>query len=106
MSKEVRCIMFTSDEIQVALTHFVRCRVPSCNPYELAKVDLSERDGAVTARITLSIDGASSGMTLDAHELMAAILMYCRACRIPLSNRSTKKIELSEVRLVLVMSMN
>src|SRR4051794_10021450 len=105
MSKEVRCIMFTAEEIHVALEDALWRRNPKTRP-SIGGVELFDQEGAVMARISRSDDDGSEQAVLDPNELMGAVLMFCRARRLPLSNRSVKKIELAEGRLVLVMSMN
>jgi hypothetical protein len=105
MSKEVRCIMFTSEEIHVALEDALWRRNPKSRP-SIRSAELFEQDGAVKARVTRSDDDGTEQVVLDPNEVMGAVLMFCRTRRLPLSNRSMKKIELAEGRLVLVMSMN
>ena len=106
MSKEVRCIMFSAEDTHAAVASFLGRKLKGLDPYAVHRVELSSQDGAVSARVSLSGERTGDAPTLDPNEIMAAMLMHCRGQRIPLSNRSTKKIELSEGRLVLVMSMN
>lgn len=104
MAKEVRCILFSSEEVLSAVSEFLTRKVQGLDPYEVKGVELIEAGSVVCVRASYA--SQKGALELDGNELMAAVLMFCRRVRIPLSNRSAKKLELANGSLVLAMSMN
>jgi hypothetical protein len=102
MAKEVRCIMFSAEEARAAVAVFLSRRTQGVARYVWDKVELSTTAGVVTALAA----SEKESIGLDPNELLAAVLLHCRNTRIPLSNRSVKKLELSNGSLVLVASLN
>src|SRR5947209_840314 len=102
MSKEARSIMFAQEETRAAFAAFLGRKLKGVDPYTVEKVELSQHGGAVSAEVSVLAGQQIEASALDSNEVMAAMLMHCRGRRIPLSNRATKKTELSEGRLVLV----
>lgn len=106
MAKEVRSILFTAEETRIAVGEFLRRRGHAVNPRPVECVDIKLADGAVEAYAYMRRDRSDPPALLDPNELMAAVLMHCRGARIPLSNRASKRLDVSSGCLVLTMSMN
>ena len=125
VAREVRFILFTQEETRSAVAEFLLRRTQSARPIQVERVDLElAPDGSVLAHAHLlsRANGAlseafsswraattspeSAIVNLGSSELLASILIHCRRANIPISSRSTKKLELSSGCLVLAMSLN
>lgn len=106
MAKEVRSILFTAEETRGAVASFLRRRVTGLSPYAVEHVDIWVSDGAVQAQAYMRRDRADAPAVLEPNELLSAVLLHCRHARIPLSNRSVKRLDISNGCLVLTMSLN
>ena len=92
MAQEVRSILFTAEEIRKAITQLLMQRIRGLNPNCIDRVQVEVRDGQARAIVYFSKELGTS-RPLDAHELMTAMLLYCRQARIPLSNRAQKRLD-------------
>ena len=92
MAQEVRSILFTADEIQKAITQLLMQRIRGMHPSWVDRVEVTVGDGAVRAVVHFCKE-MSTSRSLDAHDLMTAMLLYCRQARIPLSNRAQKRLD-------------
>ncbi len=92
MAQEVRSILFTADETHKAVVQLLMQRIRGLNPNWIDRIEVQLKDGAVRAVVHFSKE-LSTSRPLDAHELMTALLLYCRHARIPLSNRAQKRID-------------
>ena len=105
MAQEVRSILFTAEEIQKAVTQLMMQRIRGMNPNWIDCVEVQVTEGAVRATVRFSRE-LSATRTLDSHELMTAILLYCRQARIPLSNRAQKRLDVISGCLSLTSALN
>lgn len=92
MAQEVRSILFTADEMNKAVTQLLMQRIRGLNPNWIDRVEVTLKDGVVRAMVHFSKE-LSTSRPLDSHELMTALLLYCRQARIPLSNRAQKRLD-------------
>ena len=106
MAKEVRCIMFSPEEVRTAVAGFMKRQMPKLNPYALERIDLSNASGVVSAKVVFSQELELDPSTLDGSDMLAAVLLHCRSANIPLSRPSSKKLELVNDSLILTSSMN
>ena len=106
MAKEVRSILFTAEETRNAVSGFLLGRIRGLHPYAVEQVDIKVADGVVQAYAFMRRDRSDAPAVLDSQGLLTAVLMHCRGARIPLSNRSSKRLDISNGCLVLTMSMN
>ena len=106
MAKEVRSILFTAEETRSAVAEFLRRRGGAAISGAVECVDIKVADGEVEAHAYARRDRGDAPAMLDANELLAAVTMHCRGARIPLSSRSSKRLDVSSGCLVLTMSMN
>lgn len=60
----------------------------------------------IGALVTVRVDRRVTQHTMDAAELMSAVLLFCRKTRIPLSTRSHKRLSLVLDCLALTTSIN
>ena len=102
--KRVRSILFTADETRSAVAAFLLRRRHARDPYAVECVDIKIADGAVQGCAYMRRDRGDEPAVLDPDELLAAVLMHCRSARIPLSSRSSKRLDVSNGCLVLTMS--
>lgn len=105
MAQEVRSILFTADEIHKAVTQLLMQRIRGLNPNWIDRVEVQIKDGAVRAMVHFSKE-LSTSRPLDAHELMTAVLLYCRQARIPLSNKAQKRLDVISGCLSLSSALN
>jgi hypothetical protein len=105
LAQEVRSILFTADEIQKAVTQLMMQRIRGLSPSWIDRVEVTLQDGAVRAIVHFSKE-LSTSRPLDAHELMTAVLLYCRQARIPLSNRAQKRLDVMHGCLSLTSALN
>lgn len=121
MAREVRFILFTAEETRSAVSEFLFRRAKDMKPVYVDEVDLEERDGTVIAQARVTRGGLPNAfagwraavtsperavVALEGNELLASILIYCRRVQIPLSSRSSKRLEISNGCLVLATALN
>ncbi len=125
VAREVRFILFTSEETRSAVAEFLLRRTQNTRPIQVERVELElAANGAVVAQVHLlsraggalsqafsnwraaTTSPESAIVTLESNELLASVLIHCRRVNIPISSRSAKRLELSSGCLVLAMSLN
>jgi hypothetical protein len=105
LAQEVRSILFTAEEIHVAVTQLLMQRIRGLSPHWIERVQVTVRDGMVRATVQFSKE-LSTTRVVDSHELMSAVLLYCRRARIPLSNRAHKRLAVINGCLSLTSGLN
>ncbi len=104
MVQEVRSILFTAEECRTAITQLMAMRAGTVRPGLVTGIKL--QGPKVSAVITVGSCAEATQQTMDAAELMSAVLLFCRKARIPLSTRSEKRLSLISDCLALTTSIN
>lgn len=105
MPQELRSILFTADEVRVAVTRLLLYRIRGLRPSQVDHVEIRLSGGAVHGAVRFSKE-LNAQRALEPNELMSAVLMYCRQAGIPLSNRSEKRLGVIDGCLSLTTSLN
>lgn len=104
MVQEVRSILFTAEECRTAIAQLMAFKGSAGRISDVTRVELL--GPRVSAAITLRSGIRVEQHTMDAAELMSAVLLFCRRSRIPLSTRSDKRLSLISNCLALTTSIN
>lgn len=104
MVQEVRSILFTAEECRTAITELLVMKAEFGRASSVTRVEL--QGPKISALVTVQVDKRVSQHTMDAAELMSAVLLFCRKARIPLSTRSHKRLSLILDCLALTTSIN
>ena len=104
MVQEVRSILFTAEECRAAITQLMAMRSGAAQPGMVTSIRLE--GPKVSAVVTVGSHAGATQHTMDAAELMSAVLLFCRKARIPLSTRSDKRLSLISGCLALTTSIN
>lgn len=108
MPKEVHYYLFSRDELHVALTLYQHARGEKIPPDAVPGVRLSGGPGGPSATLALADgDGAPRQVfDYDQDQLLGAVVLFCKAQRIPLAVRANKRVELAGDGLALVATLN
>lgn len=104
MVQEVRSILFTAEECRAAVAQLLVAKVGARPTGEVTQVELT--GPKVNAVVTVRSGAKVEQYTMDAADLMSAVLLFCRKARIPLSTRSDKRLSLISNCLALTTSIN
>jgi len=102
--QEVRSILFTAEECRTAVAQLMIAKVGARLTGEVTQVELT--GPKVNAVVTVRSGTKVEQHTMDAADLMSAVLLFCRRARIPLSTRSDKRLSLIADCLALTTSIN
>jgi hypothetical protein len=103
---EIRYIVFTTDEVLSAVIAYVLKQGHTYTPNDIAGVAVVGPDEAPAAIVRLHAALAKEPIRLDAHSLVAALLLYCAARRIPLPKNAAKKVGLLTNGLTLTLTID
>lgn len=105
MTLEVRYIMFAPEEVRRALTAFALKEGYAGTPDDIltAKIN-SEVQDAVSVNMQVRRSTTSRTINISSQHLIGAMLLYCRAHRIPVPSRAQKTVERSGDSLTLVLT--
>ena len=104
MVQEVRSILFTAEECRAAVAQLMVTKVGARLTGDVTQVELT--GPKVNAVVTVRSGAKVEQHTMDAADLMSAVLLFCRRARIPLSTRSDKRLSLIANCLALTTSIN
>src|SRR5579871_3518035 len=85
MPTELRRIVFTNDELRVALDNYMMRKGTPLPPGVITGVKISGADGgAITVDLRGSWDGISNSVEIPARHVGAALIRFCKVSKIPL----------------------
>jgi hypothetical protein len=104
--RELRCIILSNQELITAVIEFKR---KNRLPLPIGTVSGTEyiaQGDTIITKITLKDDyNEASEMLVDATETAAAVVNYCLERKVPIARSYSKKIEVIDGQLTLVMTM-
>ncbi|MFZ5610245.1 MAG: hypothetical protein ACOY99_11630 [Pseudomonadota bacterium] len=105
MAEEVRCIVFSSEEVLAALSAVMRQRGDEA-PGDGAPTLVLSRDGKgrPIAMIAYVMARPACEFSFTNQELMAALVHYCMQSAIPLARRASKMLDIENDRLALFLT--
>jgi hypothetical protein len=101
---EVRYIVFAPDEVRSAIIAFAQKRGHTPALDRIAAVELIGPSDDPTAILRLRVASEKNEVKISGEDLVAALLLYCVNCRIPIHQKAAKKVELSVNGLTLVLT--
>jgi hypothetical protein len=105
MTLEVRYIMFAPEEVRRAVTAFALKEGYADTPDDILTANInSEVQDAVSMNVQVRRATTNRTINISSEHLIGAMLLYCRAHRIPVPSRAQKKIERSSDGLTLVLT--
>ena len=103
--KELRCLVFTDQEVAKAVLDRRRMREPLPQG-TIGKITYKDGDGITTTIQVTGDEGDDQSMVLSEPEVAAALVAYCMNRRIPLPVASDKMLHLINDSLTLMITMN
>ena len=104
--RELRCIILSNQEFVSAIIEFKRKSRLSLPIGTVCGVDFVVTGDTIISKIKLTNDyNETSEMLIDATEAAAAVVNYCLERKVPIARTYTKKIEVIDGQLTLVMTM-
>jgi hypothetical protein len=109
MPKEIHYILFSKEELHVALVQFQRARAEKLPTGGIPTLELSTGPEGPVAKMTIAGIGenaSTQSFEFGQDQLLGAITLFCKAQRIPLAVRAEKRIEVVGDRLALLATLN
>ncbi|MBB6251391.1 hypothetical protein [Nitrospirillum iridis] len=103
--KELRCIVFTDREVVTAITERRRKLNDVFPEGDVTSLDYTI-DRGVTAKLSVTLNGAVSELAIAEQELQAAVVGYCMSRNIPLPAVADKALYVIKGRATLMITMN
>jgi hypothetical protein len=105
MTMEVRYIMFAPEEVRRAVTAFILKEGYVDTPDDILAANInSEVQDALSVNVKIRRSTTNRTINISSEHLIGAMLLYCRAHRIPVPSRAQKKIERSSDGITLVLT--
>jgi len=104
MAMEVRYIIFAPDEVRNAIVAFAQKMGQPAASEKVAAVDIVGPNDGPTAILRLRAAPEKSEVKISGEDLVAALILYCANCRIPIHKKAAKRVELSVNGLTLVLT--
>lgn len=105
MTLEVRYIMFAPEEMRRAIIAFVLKEGYTDTPDDIVAMNInSDVRDALSVDVQVRRAKTIKAMNISSEHLVGAMLLYCRAHRIPVPSRAQKKIERSSDGITLVLT--
>jgi hypothetical protein len=105
MTMEVRYIMFAPEEVRRAVTAFILKEGYVDTPDDILAANInSEVQDALSVNVKIRRSTTNRTINISSEHLIGAMLLYCRAHRIPVPSRARKKVERSSDGLTLVLT--
>ena len=102
MPTELRRIVFTGEELRVALDNYLMRKGTPLPPGVIAGVRMTGADGgSVVFDIRDTWDGISNPVEIASRHVGAALIRYCKICKIPLPKDAGKSLSISGDNLAL-----
>ena len=104
--RELRCIILSNQEFIGAVIEFRRKNRLPLPIGTVSGIEFISTGDLITSKIMLKDDyNATSEMLIDATEAAAAVVNHCVERKVPIARSYTKKIEVIDGQLTLVMTM-
>jgi hypothetical protein len=102
--KELRAIIFTDEELEVALEEYrQRSATPTCCE-RIKRVSIMEDPPTVDFRVA-GPSGVERLVSVSSEDILCAIIEYCLTGKVPLPIMSTKRVEVIGASVALMISM-
>lgn len=106
MTKEVRYMLFSNEELYQALTLHLRSRNFELPKGFLKSIQIGEAGMPAIALTYVCDKGGELAFRFDNQEVLAALIGYCHNYRIPLPSRGAKTLEIKDGSIGLLSTMN
>ena len=106
MTKEVRYMLFSNEELYQALTLLLRARNFEMPKGFLKSIQIGEASVPVIALTYVCDKGGELAFRFDNHEVLGALIGYCHHFRIPLPSKGAKTLEIKDGSIGLLSTMN
>ncbi|MEA1673742.1 hypothetical protein [Nitrospirillum sp. BR 11163] len=103
--KELRCIVFTDREVVSAITERRRKLNDAFPEGDVTNLEYTVNRG-VTARLSVTLNGAANDVAIPEQELQAALVGYCMSRNVPLPVVADKALYVIKGRATLMITMN
>ncbi|TWB58668.1 hypothetical protein FBZ92_109159 [Nitrospirillum viridazoti] len=103
--KELRCIVFTDREVVSAITERRRKLNDAFPDGDVTSLEYTINRG-VSARLSVTLNGAANDVTIPEQELQAALVGYCMSRNVPLPVVADKALYVIKGRATLMITMN
>lgn len=104
--KELRCLVFTDQEVVGAILDRRRRRREPGLPGTVTGISYQAEDGLDAVLDLMTDQGDTESMTVPEHEVTAALVAYCMNRRIPLPADADKFLYLVNDNLTLMITLN
>jgi hypothetical protein len=94
MTKEIRYLLFSNEELYQALTASLRARDKPLPKGFLKSIRVGTTDKPQIALRYVSDNGAESTIAFEDQDVLSALIVYCRQNHIPLAAKATKALEI------------
>ncbi|QJE74816.1 hypothetical protein HHL28_07280 [Aerophototrophica crusticola] len=101
--KELRCIVFSDNELLAAILDRRRKLKEPMPEGEITGLNTEMGDGL---KVNLELDGGKRTLALAEHEVQGALLAYCMAKNVPLPVEADKMVYLIRGKVTLMITMN
>ena len=103
MTIEVRCIIFSAEEVNAAAVTLLCRRDRNLDPNQIRMIEVLPTPGIEpVGRVWLHTDDRRPHLVIETADLMTALLLACRQRRIPLPVRAAKRLECTGSGVALV----
>ena len=106
MTKEVRYMLFSNEELYQALTLHLRSRNFELPKGFLKSIQIGETGMPVIALTYVCDKGGDLAFRFDNQEVLGALIGYCRHFHIPLPSKGAKTLEIKDGSIGLLSTMN
>ena len=101
MPREIRHVQFRPDEVRLAITAFLAQASWTKRVLQVRGIELAQEATGAFASVVIHTTGGAKSVLVPASDLLVAILMFCKAIRIPLPMVAAKSLRLEDGVLVL-----
>ena len=101
--KEVRAIIFSDDELELALNQYQQRSPTPALPGSIQSLSIDTEKLTVDLRVA-GTRGIDRLLTVSSEEVLCALVEYCRAGNVPVPIRSTKRVQVIGGDLALMIS--
>ena len=91
LPSEVRCLVFSREELKEVVSNFLSRRGKTTQRYEIDNIVFDQK-AEFYVHIVKDISRKRENLILSTEDMLSAILLYCSINRIPLAYRAKKRI--------------
>ena len=91
LPSEVRCLVFSREELKEVVSNFLSRRGKTTQRYEIANIFFDKKP-EFSVHIIKDVSKKEENLILSTEDMLSAILLYCAINRIPLAYRAQKRI--------------